>query len=197
MASDHGFLARWSARKAAVRDGLKHDGTEATEPAPDAATPADEPPLDLASLPRLEDLTADSDYTLFLRKGVPTALANAALRRAWETDPFISSFREMADYDWDFNAPGYGDLRPDDDVAAMLERLYRPPAPTTAEAEPAPEAEPDAPADAACDAVPQTFALANEPTVTSELEIAETQVEPPVGEAPPPSRRRHGGAIPV
>jgi hypothetical protein len=48
----------------------------------------------------------------------------------------------MADYDWDFNAPGYGALLPTDDVQALLSRVVNRPepepeseAPTTAEAE--------------------------------------------------------------
>jgi hypothetical protein len=49
-----------------------------------------------------------------MQAGVPQALRRAALARIWSLDPAIRDFREMADYDWDFNvpggAPGYGPL---------------------------------------------------------------------------------------
>ena len=57
-------------------------------------------------LPRLEDLTAESELTAFLRKGVPEALKKAALRRMWSLDPAIRDFVGPAEYAWDYNNPG-------------------------------------------------------------------------------------------
>lgn len=136
-----GFLRRWSERKLAAKAEAQEtapaDGADAK---PDAAPPIE--PFDPASLPSIESLTADSDYTAFLRPGVPSALTNAALRQAWLSDPLISTFKEMADYDWDFNAPGYGALLPTDDVQALLSRVINRPEPDP-EPEPQPATSPE------------------------------------------------------
>jgi hypothetical protein len=100
-----GFLSRWARLKAAARE----------TPAPLADAPIDE-----ASLPKLEEITGASDIRAFLASGVSAALQSRALRIAWEQDATIASFRGMAEYDWDFNAAGYGRLAVGDDVAALL-----------------------------------------------------------------------------
>jgi hypothetical protein len=56
-------------------------------------------------LPRLEDLTPESDLSAFLRKGVPEALKLAALRRMRSLDPAIRDYVGPADYRCDFNDP--------------------------------------------------------------------------------------------
>ena len=114
------FLHRWSRRKRASQC------TPGGAPLGEADAPAGWPPepLDLAELPAVADLCATSDYTAFLKKGVPSALRLAALRRAWTTDPVISGHRSLADYDWDFNAPGYGRLRPGDQPAKLISALF-------------------------------------------------------------------------
>lgn len=130
-----GFLGRWSRRKREARK--LPDATEAktlplaTDPAPADPVVEEEPEFDLSTLPPLESLGPGSDFTLFLKRGVPKALRNAALRKAWTSDPVIANFREVADYDWDFNAPGYGQLLPTDNVKKLLENMFsrRDPAP--------------------------------------------------------------------
>lgn len=124
-----GFLGRWARlKREARRTQAQPEG--AVTPPPGAADPAatapgpEEPEIDLSTLPPLESLGPDSDFSVFLRKGVPAVLRNAALRKAWTTDPVISTFREVADYDWDFNAPGYGQLLPTDDVQKLLRNLF-------------------------------------------------------------------------
>ena len=64
---DKGFLARWSQRKHEAK-------RDSDAPAAEAAVPAEpvaeaEPEFDLSSLPKLEELTATTDITGFLRKG--------------------------------------------------------------------------------------------------------------------------------
>lgn len=197
-----GFLRRWSERKLAAKaEPQKADPIEAAE---DAA-PVE--PFDPASLPSIESLTADSDYTAFLRPGVPTALTNAALRQAWLSDPLISTFKEMADYDWDFNAPGYGALLPTDDVQALLSRVINRPEP-----EPEPKPEPAVALAQAPEAEDPTEIFVAPPVAevgfeaAPESEIAAAQhdenykdlPEDLYIEAPAPMLRRprHGGALP-
>jgi hypothetical protein len=103
---DKGFLARWSQRKQEAKQ------PDQAAPAPDAgiaaspATGTDEE-FDLSSLPKLEDLTSTTDITMFLRKGVPEHLRNAALRKSWALDPAIRNYVNPAlDYAYDWNTPG-------------------------------------------------------------------------------------------
>ncbi|WP_181705764.1 DUF3306 domain-containing protein [Chthonobacter rhizosphaerae] len=138
-----GFLARWSLRKQASRTTA---GPAAAAPAVTEA-PAEDPPVEPAEavavetgrdpddtsrpcgptddLPPVEELDAGSDYKAFLRRDVPKAVRAAALRKAWTTDPAIADYRPLADYDWDFNAPGYAALRPTDDPTRFVKALFR------------------------------------------------------------------------
>ncbi len=117
MTEDDGFLARWSRRKRRAEPARDEEKDRAEQEAREA--------VDLAALPALDQLGADSDYTVFLRKGVPAALRNAALRRAWASDPAIANYRTPAEYDWDCNAPSYACLRPTDDAKRMTDALFR------------------------------------------------------------------------
>ena len=117
--SDEEFLARWSRRKREVKAALDAppptEPADKSSPAPPALTekPAD-PEVDLASLPPIESITASTDVTAFLRKGIPPELSRAALRRAWASDPAIRDFVGLAENAWDFNdpnaMPGFGPL---------------------------------------------------------------------------------------
>jgi len=130
-----GFFSRWSRLKRVARTrenatpspAVGADGPSDT--AGSARSPDPQPDIlpqeELARLPPLETLGPTSDYTAFLRPGVPAALRQAALRKAWATDPVISTFIEVADYDWDFNAPGYGALLPTDSAAKLLKTLFK------------------------------------------------------------------------
>jgi hypothetical protein len=119
MSDQESFLARWSRRKQAQdaeRDAKQ--GVETIKPSAEAsrdagearhapANPAsEEPAFDIASLPSIDSITAESDIRPFLAPGVPRDLTRAALRRAWSADPQIRNFVGLADYDWDFNTPG-------------------------------------------------------------------------------------------
>jgi Protein of unknown function (DUF3306) len=96
------FLSRWSRQK---QQQAKQP--EAKVQPPVAAKPDEpEPELDLSKLTKVEDLTAESDITQFLQKGVPEALQKLALRRMWSLDPAIRDFVEVAENQWDFNVPG-------------------------------------------------------------------------------------------
>jgi hypothetical protein len=139
-----GFLSRWARLKRAGGESVEGDavsedasaeetGKAGAEAGADVepevpAEPVPDPDL-IASLPRIEDIAADTDITAFLRSGVPRALRNAALRRAWAADPRIANYLDPArDYFWDWNAPagvpggipGGGGTLGADAVAKML-----------------------------------------------------------------------------
>ena len=131
-------LARWSRRKLAARhetdkevgETVDDTTTEAllSEPAlPEGGEPETAEPSE--PLPRVEDLTADSDLTAFLKKGVPMALKSAALRKMWSIDPGIRDYVGPAEYAWDFNQPGsmagFGPLDARETVVSFLSRTVR------------------------------------------------------------------------
>lgn len=98
---DEPFFSRWSRQKQAGQWKPTVAGAARADDAPEV-----EAEIDPATLPKIEDLTAESDVSVFLRKGVPEALQKLALRRMWSLDPEIRNFVEMAENQWDFHAPG-------------------------------------------------------------------------------------------
>ncbi len=180
-----GFLSRWSRRKQASRTA--EDPSPADLPSSEQASPA---------LPDIETLGATSDYRAFLQDSVAAAVQAQALRRAWSSDAAIAGFRGMADYDWDFNAAGYGRLRASDDVASLLKAVVDG-VPGAAPADPAPVA--------ATDPLPP----GEPPTVRLSAVVPDAPEEPanpdpvmadgggagPDEERPAPARR-HGSAMP-
>jgi hypothetical protein len=185
----------------------------ADAPVPAQAPPpsAPEPELDLSSLPEIETLDAATDIRAFFQKGVPEALRNAALRKAYATDPVISTYMGPLDYAWDFNTPGGLPLGFASELGEVGERLRQLIA--QAVGEPAP------PSEAVSDGVPEQ-PLAEAPLPPAAITVSEPEpgVEPPPpsalrlaeeapalasppgveeGKPPPPPRRRHGGALPA
>ena len=125
-----GFLLRWSHLKDAARQAERPANALAGEgPSAKESGEAEVTPEALASLPRIEELTAETDITGFLHKGIPAELRNAALRKAWLLDPAIRNFEGHArDYAYDWNVPGGvpgsgGALRADE-VAATVRNLF-------------------------------------------------------------------------
>jgi hypothetical protein len=103
-------LSRWSQRKLAARRGeaipdeVPPVAGDVSPNQPVAALPetaADEP---APELPSIEELTAESDYKVFLQKGVPAALTRAALRKLWTSDPVLANLDGLNDYDEVYNA---------------------------------------------------------------------------------------------
>jgi hypothetical protein len=112
--------------KAGATQCSDHDPGILPSTAPDTAAP----PFDPLSVPPIESITADTDIRCFLAPGVPPELTRAALRRAWAADPKIRDFIGLADYDWDFNAPGsmvgFGSLEMTDELRRMAALIVRP-----------------------------------------------------------------------
>ena len=112
---DEGFAQRWSRLKQQAREGEKKlaeapppdlpatIGTD--EPPPTAGDkPEEEKPFDPASLPPVDSLTKDSDYSLFMRSEVPEDLRQKALRRLWAADPVLSAPDPLDMHNLDYNA---------------------------------------------------------------------------------------------
>jgi hypothetical protein len=147
MSEPENFIARWSRRKReAAEDAEATKSSAAPEVAAESAHPtedrreesdaprarggtSDRPGStpDPAKLPPIETITAESDIRAFLAPGVPPELTRAALRRAWAADPKIRDFVGLADYDWDFNAPGamtgFGSLEMTDELRQRIARM--------------------------------------------------------------------------
>lgn len=181
-----GFLARWSRRKAEARE---EKPVEAPGESPVAEDDAE---IDPATLPPIESLTASSDFSLFLKKGVPPALRAAALRKLWLVEPSVVNYQPLVEYNWDFTAPGYGELLPGDDIAKYVRTVF------DGSLKPAePETQPSA-ASQQREPVPQVLAAISEqgPEVDPVVQtIDEKPAEQPTPVYMPP-RRRHGGALP-
>lgn len=225
---EEGFLSRWSKRKragdteAALTPPLATSSSALVEGAP-VAPPAGEPEreFDLASLPSLDELTGASDISVFLQKGVPEALKNAALRKAWVLDPMIKNHIEPVECGWDFNDPasmaGFGPLDADTDAAAMLRQIMGEKEPVVAGTDAAEPVHP-APADSAgveasmvgtpdqrveengaeADNLPHALSL---PSGTTAMPLSvssdeDEAVQSSAATLPPMRKRRHGGAVP-
>lgn len=142
---DEGFLGRWSRRKAEAREPSEEP---AASEAPD--TEAESASIDPADLPDLDSLDADSDFSVFMRKGVPGPLRTLALRKLWRLNPTLANLDGLVDYGEDLTGSfkvvaklksayevGKGFLR---DEKAAEEQPRTPPSP---QLEPEPDVEPD------------------------------------------------------
>jgi Protein of unknown function (DUF3306) len=112
--ADEGFLRRWSRRKAEAQSA-------ATAPIEDSAdSPGEGPtgleqtgelekpaPVDPKDLPAIDTLDATSDYTVFMRPGVPLELRNQALRKLWRSDPLLANLDGLLEYGEDYSLPSW------------------------------------------------------------------------------------------
>ena len=123
---DKNFLSRWSQRKHEAKQPEPDPPVAEAEVAPGPAAEGEAvPEFDLASLPKLEELTANTDISVFLGKGVPEGLRNAALSKSWALDPAIRNYINPAmEYAYDWNTPGgvpgAGEIGAGVDVARMV-----------------------------------------------------------------------------
>jgi hypothetical protein len=217
-----GFLSRWSQRKReAKQPDRETPAADAEVPTgPVAESPA-EPEFDLSSLPKLEDLTETTDITVFLRKGVPESLRNAALRKSWALDPAIRNYVNPAlDYAYDWNTPGgvpgSSEIGAGMDVARLVSRIMgggeSVTEPTVSAVDPAsaPASDPaysaasNAPQKTEPELSAQAVRLSSEAQKLSNNEEAAPNKAAPAQDsdesnsaAPQQSVRRHGSAKPV
>ncbi len=132
MSEEEGFLNRWSRRKqeAAKEPSGENEKVEQQSASLDQPENPAQPPeeaFDISKLPPVDSITAATDIRSFLAKGVPAALTQAALRRAWSADPAIRDYIGLSEYSWDFNAPGqfgFGELDPSLNVQEMVADMF-------------------------------------------------------------------------
>ena len=209
MSEGESFLARWSRlkREGGAAPPSRDDDAQAPEHAP---PPVDAPPpaADLASLPPIESIGPGSDVSAYLTAGVPLELTQAALRSAWRTDPAVRDFVEIADNQWDFNTPeaipGFGALGATEEAQALVARattgIVENTATTLASLQPG-NAGPDSQVmtqvsleySSVADPVWQASTV---PVAEVEPVLAETPEKRLEPDAPTPSRRLHGSALP-
>jgi Protein of unknown function (DUF3306) len=212
------FLSRWSRRKhESVAQPEKTGGAEAgahpvhgRETGPD--TPGSEPAapsvpeFNVGGLPPIESIGADTDISGFMRKGVPTALRTAALRRAWSADPTIRDFMGPTENYWDAagpdGVPGFGDLDPNLDVKRLVSELFgevekaKPDTLTSASGS-APSGEICGEGGKAAHASQESHASKeSENSLSCRTENAATQKKLPQAQPVQKISRRHGGAMP-
>lgn len=97
--SDEPFLSRWSRRK------LDAKAEPAPPPPVETKTPEAEPPPPPPELPPVESLTKDSDFSVFLKAGVPQELKQAALQKLWQSDPALMAPEVMDLHMGDYTSP--------------------------------------------------------------------------------------------
>jgi hypothetical protein len=96
---DKSFLARWSQRKQEAAE----ETVERETAAPEAElSPVAEEAVEVSALPDVDSLEVGSDFTVFMRAGVPEALKRRALRRLWQVDPAFHDICMLDDYNLDY-----------------------------------------------------------------------------------------------
>ncbi len=100
------FLARWARRKEAQRQAAPaadREPAEADGPGEAAPSEAAEPPLRVEDLPDIDSLDEGSDFTVFLKEGVPQSLRRRALRKLFRLNPIFANLDGLAEYDEDYH----------------------------------------------------------------------------------------------
>lgn len=102
MADHSTHFARWLALKSRSRQSSTAE----------AATPADTPSQPdretvEASLPDVETLSRESDYSQFMMEGVSSALRKKALRKLWRLEPSFSELDGLVEYGDDYTFPAF------------------------------------------------------------------------------------------
>jgi hypothetical protein len=114
--ADEGFLQRWSRRKAEARSAAitgPADASVAAAGRPASLEPTSEPaqgepaPIAPEDLPDIDSLDASSDFSVFMRPGVPEHLRTQALRKLWRADPIFSKLDGLVEYGEDYTIPSW------------------------------------------------------------------------------------------
>ena len=108
-----GFVARWSRRKIEEKEPSNEPKIEVSklEPGTPLETQSsqdvgDEGETNVDDLPDIKTLNESSDYTPFMKDGVPEKLKRLALRKLWKSNPAFGFIDGLDDYDEDYSAIG-------------------------------------------------------------------------------------------
>jgi len=110
ISQDRPFLSRWSERKQRAEldaEGGRPDTNPEQAEGADAGTADEELAAnqEAAEAIDIDGLDEDSDYSPFLKDGVPAKLKSAALQRLWRSNPVFANVDGLNDYDGDFTIP--------------------------------------------------------------------------------------------
>ena len=103
--ADDGFLARWSRQKVETKEkpADRQEAGEVAEAAPGQGDLDEAKQAEIvAQLPDIESLDENSDFSAFMKEGVPQALRRRALRKLWRLNPLFANLDGLNDYDDDF-----------------------------------------------------------------------------------------------
>ncbi len=105
--TDESRIGRWSRLKQKHRRRKREPGDvhkdESAKPEPaDAQLAPGEEETAALDLPDIEALDKDSDFTVFMKEGVPEELKKLALRKLWRSDPVFAVIDGLDDYDEDY-----------------------------------------------------------------------------------------------
>lgn len=125
---EKGFLSRWSRRKldeaAKAEAEPEAPGETETIEAQQVEAARVEAEITEAEANRLaaeaidlETLTFESDFKVFLKRGVPEALRRTALRKFFNSNPLLANLDGLNDYDEDYNNPAHKVYKSSWDVA--------------------------------------------------------------------------------
>ena len=228
------FISRWSRLKLESRSRRRHETglresaarssavatIAANEDEVAGAETAATPTFDLTRLPSIDSITAGTDISVFLQSGVPVKFTEAALRRAWVSDPAIRDFIGIAENQWDFTnpatIPGFGPLQGTCDRLSLVAQTAGVPSRSLDELSAFPDTCPpaektrSATADSLCDPIKDRTCETQGASATRAVdsEMSNAASDNCRGEAAPqnnffprntaPRRRRHahGGALP-
>ena len=101
--SGEAFLSRWARRKEAQRQATAPAEQAPEEAGAPGAAEEAEPPLRVEDLPDIDSLHEGSDFTVFLKEGVPASLRRRALRKLWRLNPVFANLDGLAEYDEDYH----------------------------------------------------------------------------------------------
>lgn len=114
------FLGRWSERKRAARENAVEETRKSRggaapalpEEAPEPALPelyngderemTEEEQAVVATLPDIDSLHADSDFTAFMQSNVPEFVRRRALKALWRLNPVLANVDGLVDYGEDY-----------------------------------------------------------------------------------------------
>ncbi len=109
---DENRLSRWSRRKIAVANEqvLEKNSVEQLDPEASAISEAElqaelQSNRETAEAVDLETLNEESDFSVFMKAGVPESLKRRAMATLWRSNPVFANVDGLVDYDDDFAHP--------------------------------------------------------------------------------------------